>query len=74
VDESGVPLDHRFPRALARRGQKKVRYCSSGNKSQVTVVGCINAIGQAILPFIVFDAKILTFNELRVRYPGQLMD
>ena len=48
MDESGVPLDHRSPRVLARKGQKKVRYCSTGNKSQITVVGCINAIGQAL--------------------------
>ena len=35
MDESGVPLDHCSPRVLARRGQKKVRYCSTGNKSQL---------------------------------------
>ena len=57
VDESGLPLDHRSPYALSKKGQKKVRHISSGNKAQVTVVGCINASGQAIPPFIVFDAK-----------------
>ena len=29
----------------------------SDNKSQVTVVACINAIGQCLPPFIIFDAK-----------------
>ena len=53
MDETGVPLDHRTPRVLTRKGQKKVRYCSTGNKSQITVVGCINATGQALPPFIV---------------------
>ena len=43
MDESGMPLDHRSPRVLARKGQKKVRYCSTGNKSQITIVGCKNA-------------------------------
>jgi len=56
VDETGMPLDHRSPYVLNRKGQKKVWYCSSGNKAQVTVVGCI---GQAIPPFVVFDAKNL---------------
>ena len=51
MDETGIPLDHCSPRVLAKRGQKKVRYCSTGNKSQITVVGCINAIGQALPPF-----------------------
>lgn len=33
VGEPGIPLDHRSPRVEARRGQSKVRYCTSGNKS-----------------------------------------
>ena len=53
MDESRIPLDHRSPCVLARMGQKK----STGNKSQITIVGCINATGQALPPFIVFDAK-----------------
>ena len=56
---SCVPLDHHSPHVLARKRQKKVRYCSTGNKSHITVVGCINAIGQALPPFIVFDTKNL---------------
>ena len=55
VDESGMPLDHQYPRVVARKGKKKVRYCTSGNKSQITIVGCVNAIGQAMPPFIIFD-------------------
>ena len=43
IDESGIPLDHRPPRVLTRKGQRKVRYCISGNKSQITIVGCVNA-------------------------------
>ena len=71
MDETGIPLDHRSPRALARRGQKKVRYCSMGNKSQITVVGCINTIGQALPPFVVFEA---TFSGRKVRCLAQLTD
>ena len=44
VDESGMPLDHRSLRVIARKGLRKVRYCTSGNKSQITIVACINAI------------------------------
>ena len=55
MDESGIPLDHHSPCVLARKGQKK----STDNKSQITIVGCINATGQALPPFIVFDAKNL---------------
>jgi len=31
---------------IAKRGQRKVHYCTSGNKSQVTVVACIKATGK----------------------------
>ena len=54
VDESRMPLEHWAHKVVARKG-KKVRYCSSGNKSQVTVVGCINAISQALPLFITCD-------------------
>ena len=70
MDETGVPLDHRTPRVLTRKGQKKVRYCSTGNKSQITVVGCINATGQALPPFIVFDAKKLNLQWTTGEVPG----
>jgi len=33
VDETGMPLDLRAPHILAKKGQKKVRYATSGNKS-----------------------------------------
>ena len=70
MDETGIPLDHRSPRVLAKRGQKKVRYCSTGNKSQITVVGCINAIGQALPPFVVFEAKNLNIQWTEGEVPG----
>ena len=70
MDESGIPLDHCSPFVLARKGQKKVRCSSTGNKSQITVVGCINATGQALPPFIVFDAKILKIQWTEGEVPG----
>ena len=59
VDETGMPLDHRPPKIITKRGQKKVHYCTSGNKSQITVIGCISAAGHAIAPFVIFNAKSL---------------
>ena len=70
VDETGVPLDHKPPNVVARRGQKKVRYRVSGNKKQITVVGCINAAGQAIPPFVIFDAKCLNHDWTDGEVPG----
>jgi len=58
VDKSGVTLDHWLPYVLTKKGQKRSGVLSR-NKGQITVVGCINASGQAITPFIVFDARNL---------------
>ena len=49
-----------------------MRYFSSGNKSQVTVVGCINAIGQALPPFIIFNAKNLNLDWTNGEVPGTM--
>ena len=59
MDETGLPLNPRPPKVVALRGQKKVRYQSSGSKSQITVLGCGSGTGQVIPPFVIFDAKQL---------------
>ena len=59
VDEMGIALDGHAPRVIAKRGQKKVRYRTTGNKNQVFIIECVNASGQCIPPFVVFDAKRL---------------
>ena len=57
VDKTGMALDGHAPIVVAKQGQKKVRYQTSGNKSQITVIACISASGQCIPPFVIFDAK-----------------
>ena len=44
MDESGMPLDHRQPKRIAPKGTKKVHGPSSGNKTQITILACANAI------------------------------
>ena len=46
MDETGVLLEPRPLKIVARKGQKKVRYRTSGQKAQITVLGCANAAGQ----------------------------
>lgn len=57
MDETGVPLCPRPPKVIAKKGQKKVRYRTSGQKSQITVLACGSATGQVIPPFIIFSGK-----------------
>lgn len=70
VDEFGVPLDTRPPHEVTARGQRKVRYSSSGNNSQVTVVGCVSATGQALPPIVIFHAKGLNMEWTKGAVPG----
>jgi len=50
---SRICLDGHAPRVVALKGQKKVRYRTSGNKNQVTVIACISAHGQVMPPFVI---------------------
>ncbi len=65
VDETSVPLDHKPPNIVVRKGQKK-----AVNKKQIMVVGCVNAAGQAIPPFVIFDAKNLNHDWTDGEVPG----
>ena len=62
VDETGMALDSHAPKVVAKRGQKKVRYRTSGNKSQITIIVCVSASGQCIPPFVIFDTKRLNMD------------
>ena len=47
-----------------------MKCCTSGDKSQITVVGCINEVGQAIPPFVIFKAKTLSPLWMKNGVPG----
>lgn len=74
MDESGVPLDPRPPNVITRKGQKKVRYRVSGKKEQITVLGCVNTIGQSIPTMLIFEGEYLnypwTVGEVQGTYYG----
>ena len=59
MEETGVPLEPRSPKVVTAKGKKKMCYRTSGQKSQITVIGCANATGQILPPYIIFAAKQL---------------
>ena len=59
MDETGVPLEPKPPKVIARKGQKKIHYRTSGQKAQITVIGCGNAVGNILPPFIIIAVKQL---------------
>ena len=65
-----MPLDPRPPNIVVQRGEKKVRYHSSGKKEEITVPGCGNAIGQSIPPMVIFEGKYLNLKWTKGEVPG----
>ena len=59
MDETGMPLDPKSMKAIAEKGMKDPSYVSSGNRSQITAVGCICAAGFSIPPMLIYDRKTL---------------
>ena len=63
MNEIGMPLDPRPPIVIFPKGQKK-------EKSQITVIGCGNATGQTIPPYIIFAAKQVNSLWMKEEVPG----
>ena len=58
-DETGLPLTHQPPKAVARVGQKHPYTVTSNDKAQITVLACGSAAGYSIPPMVIFDRKSL---------------
>ena len=65
-DESGMSLEHKLPKTIAK-GTKKFRQITSGNKTQITVLGCANAAGQALPQWIFFQGNALIMSLAKGR-------
>ena len=59
MDETGMPLDPKALKTIHPRGKNDTHCTSSGNKVQITVVGCVSASGQSLPPMIIWDRKTL---------------
>ena len=57
MDETGVQLEHRPNKILARKGVKYLTSATSGNKETITIICAINAAGRAIPPHIIPKGK-----------------
>ena len=57
IDETGLPLSPKPLKIVCKAGSKKHSCLESGNKSQVTIEGCISATGYCIPPMIIYSNK-----------------
>ncbi len=54
MDESGMPLDPKPPKLVFRKGSN-ASALGSGDKSQVTIVGCVSVTGFSLPPMVIWD-------------------
>lgn len=72
MDETGLPLDPKPPKTVHRKGTRNAVACTSGGKSQITAVGCVNAAGQAIPPMVIWDRKTMAPALAEGEVPGTI--
>lgn len=72
MDESGFPLDPKSLKTIHVRGDHNPYTISSGNKTQITVVGCVSAAGQCLPPMVIWDRKTLKPELTIGEVPGTL--
>jgi hypothetical protein len=72
MDETGMPLSPKPLKVLDKCGTKNPSVFTSPDKSQVTVVGCVNASGHCIPPMVIWDRKNLNPELAIGEVPGTI--
>ena len=57
IDETGLPISPKPLKMVCRKGSKNPCCIDSGDKSQITVVGCVSAAGYCVPPMVVYNRK-----------------
>ena len=72
MDETGLPLNPDPIKGICKKGTKTSNTITSGDKSQITVVGCVSAAGHCIPPMIIWDQKTLHADMTKGELPGTI--
>ena len=72
MDETGIPLDHKQPKCIAPKGMKKVYGPSSGNKSQITILACTNAVGTVLPHMVTLKGERLHYEWTKGEIPNTI--
>ena len=72
VDETGMPLNPKPLKMVCGTGSKNPVSTGSGNKSQITIVGCVNAAGYCIPPMIIYGRKTINAALVENEIPGTI--
>ena len=72
MDETGLPLDPKSLKAVCGVGTKNPAAVCTGNKTQVTTVGCVSAAGYCIPPMVIYGRKTISREMVKDEIPGTL--
>lgn len=72
VDETRMPLDPKKPRCVHRVGDRNPLSISLEDKTQITVVACVSAVGYCIPPMVIWDHKMLSAEMAKGEVPGTI--
>jgi len=67
--ETGMPLDSKQLKRTAPKGIKKVYGPLSGNKTQITVLSCANAVGTMLPPMVIFKGERFNYDWVKGEVP-----
>lgn len=70
MDESGVPFCIKGQKGIHKAGCKNPVTFSSDDKTQITIVGCVNAAGYCLPPMVIWDRKNLSPDLTVGEVPG----
>ena len=71
-DETGLPLNPKGIKVIAKTGSKAVSSVCGESKSQISVLACTCANGTYIPPFVLFDRKTLNPELTTGEIPGTI--
>lgn len=53
MDETGIQLEHKLGKVIAKKGSKYLQSSTSGNRETITVICAVNAVGSAVPHYLI---------------------
>ena len=72
LDKSGFPLNPKPPKGVFDKGTKNPSAYCTGDKAQITILACVNAIGNSLPPMVIFDRQTFPIQLATGEIPGTI--
>ena len=72
MDESGFPLNPNSPKGIFEVGTQNAAAVNSGNKTQITMLAYVNAVGYCLPPMVIFNREKFSLELANGEIPGSI--